>query len=116
MTKRMITPEKIKGVQAKFDAAFLNLDSGVGMIVADESEAKLTECFNGFKETAGTVEETVISFNDYLDTVATAFEQTDSYLAQQIEGKGTVKSNTDAQKYRVKMQEQIRQNKYYGDI
>ena len=116
MSKKNIKPENIKGVKAKFDAAFINFGSGLGLIVEDDSKAKLEECFNGFKETAGTIQETIVSFNDYLDQVATAFEDTDSFLASRIEGKGDVKDYREGQNFRSKMSDEVRKNIFYGQI
>ena len=110
MSKKNIKPEKIKSVKAKFDDAFINFGSGIGLIVEDDSKAKLEECFNGFKETAGTIQETIVSFNDYLDQVATAFEDTDSFLASRIEGKGDVKDYREGQNFRSKMSDEVRKN------
>lgn len=45
MSKKNIKPENIKNVKAKFDAAFINFGSVIGLIVEDGSKAKLEECF-----------------------------------------------------------------------
>lgn len=116
MSKKNIKPENIKNVKAKFDDAFINFGSGINMIVVDDSQAKLEECFNGFKATAGTIQETIVSFNDYLDQVATAFEDTDSFLASRIEGKGDVKDYREGQNFRSKMSDEFRKNIFYGQI
>lgn len=83
MTKR-IDPDVVRGVQAKFDTAFVNFGSALGDTVQDESLENLTTCLNSFKDTAVQVSDTITNFNDYLDTVATAFEQTDNSIASQI--------------------------------
>jgi hypothetical protein len=111
MSKRHITPEKIQGTQAKFNTAFVNWSINPSVYVQDDSQSSLESCFNNFKGAASEVSSVVISFNDYLDTVAEAFKQTDANLAAQI--KEVKLEDNDARYIRNKNKELYRENSYY---
>lgn len=111
MSKRHIDPLKIQGVQAKFNSTFFGVISDPSITVEDESHSSLTSCFNSFKDTASEVVFMIQNFNDYLDTVAEAFKQTDENLAAQI--KEVKLEDNDARYIRNKNKELVRENSYY---
>ncbi len=112
MSKRHIDPLKIQGVQAKFDSTFFGVISDPSITVEDESQSSLTSCFNSFKDTASEVVFMIQNFNDYLDTVAEAFKQTDENLVAQI--KEVKLENNDVRYIRNKNKELVRENSYYN--
>lgn len=114
MSKRHIDPMKIQGVQAKFDSTFLGALVNPSQAVEDDSQASLEGCFNCFKDTASEVVFMIQNFNDYLDTVAEAFKQTDANLAAQI--KEIKLEDNDARYIRNKNKELARQNSYYDQF
>lgn len=115
MSQKKIDPSHIRAVQVSLDNAFLYMKSEPSSFVDDASLDSLESCVRLFKETISDVSTAITNFNDYLDSAADAFEEADKNLSSQIE-KVTVGLDTEAQRYRVKTREQIRQNQYYNNI
>ncbi|MBP2624335.1 hypothetical protein [Streptococcus oricebi] len=84
-SKKQIRVEQIRSVQAKLQRVVIGTRD-CSHIVDDTSKEKIEACIDLINSSSTNLEQTVENLNEYLNNVATAFENADKALASQIKG------------------------------
>ncbi|MDB8628020.1 hypothetical protein PNU95_06660 [Streptococcus parasanguinis] len=80
-----VNSNQILNTKAKLDKAFLNENAKPSVWVDDSSLEIMNSTYSSFKEATENISAAIVGFNQYLDSMATAFEKKDTELAFDIQ-------------------------------
>lgn len=80
-----VNSAQIKNTKAELDKAFLNENANPSVWVDDSSLEIMNSTYGSFKEATENISAAIVGFNQYLDSMATAFEKKDTELAFDIQ-------------------------------
>ena len=80
-----VNSAQIKNTKAELDKAFLNENANPSVWVDDSSLEIMNSTYGSLKEATENISAAIVGFNQYLDSMATAFEKKDTELAFDIQ-------------------------------
>lgn len=80
-----VNSDQILNTKAELDKAFLNENAKPSVWVDDSSLEIMNSTYGSFKEATENISAAIVGFNQYLDSMATAFEEKDTELAFDIQ-------------------------------
>lgn len=80
-----VNSDQILNTKAELDKAFLNENAKPSVWVDDSSLEIMNSTYGSFKEATENISAAIVGFNQYLDSMATAFEEKDTKLAFDIQ-------------------------------
>ena len=80
-----VNSAQIKNTKAELDKAFLNENANPSVWVDDSSLEIMNSTYGSFKEATENISAAIVGFNQYLDSMDTAFEKKDTELAFDIQ-------------------------------
>ena len=112
-----INPETMTSVQAKFDRTLGNtFQVDVSTWIDDSSTYPLELTCETILKSTDSLAETIVNFNDYLDSIANEFKEKDNKLASVISNV-TIKTIPSTKLHKRSRKQKLRQpTKYYPNI